>query len=163
MMAKPKAPEWLRLAFKDGVDEREGDWALMSDRAYPLARPRCQLAQHDPLELPCSGRLERFHFVNRQRIENAMGALLPPRCELSRGGIYPYSRDEVAELILLAAWDPRVGGISCEAHHRRLDGALTPPLIVPYGALPSHVTDWAADFGLESQLEARYPSEVASV
>lgn len=152
---KPKAPEWLRLSFAEGVDERTREANFGGFPAYDGARGNCYLARHDPLHRPCSGRLERFHYVNRQRIENAMAALLlAARWEEFADGPEdsPFSN-----LILLAAWDPRVGGISCEGHHRRFDSALTPPLVVPYDALPSHVTEWAESWGLESQLEARCP------
>lgn len=183
---KPKAPAWLRESFKDGVDFRVSEEHEFSDGYYG-----CQLAQHDPLQRPCSGRLERFHYVNRQRIEAAMweqlrGAVIDP-CDLCQGpgvveaidrtdaksvpsvvpcpacygaGSYPLSNAFGYELMLFAAWDPRVGGIACEGMHRRYDNHATPPLIFPYDALPSHVTDWAEEKGLESQLEARCPRQV---
>lgn len=169
-MPKPKAPEWLRLSFRDGIDFR-----VSEEHEFPDGYYGCQLAQHDPLQRPCSGRLERFHWVNRQRIENAIAALMPTTwdavedviryrsAESYRDAALPEYYDPALwapELILIAAWDPRVGGIACEAHHRRFDSALTPPLVVPYDALPSHVTDWAEEKGLESQLEARCPRQV---
>lgn len=152
---KPKAPEWLRLSFRDGVDERRG-------APIPVSASRstgCQLAQHDLLQRPCSGRLERFHYVNRQRIELAFAALMIWTPEFDALGL---TVGDVQDLVLLAAWDPRVGGVGCEMHHRRYDNHLMPPLIVPYDALPSHVTDWASDYGLESQLEARPPRQEAA-
>jgi hypothetical protein len=62
----------------------------------------------------------------------------------------------VAELILLAEWDSRNGVVSCEAHHRRFDSALMPPLTVPLGYLPDHVIAFAYDWGIEGQLD-RFP------
>lgn len=155
-MPKPKAPRWLTESFRDGIDERGRIW----ESTYFGANPGCELAQHDPLHCPCCGRLERIHFVNRQRIENAMGALLPTNAEDAMAWDRSFYEDDFtfkwvpSDLVLLAAWDPRVGGISCQQHHRRYDNHATPPLIVPYGALPSHVIDWAEDWGLESQLLA---------
>jgi len=163
---KPKAPSWLRESFKDGVDFRVSEGREFSDGYYG-----CQLAQHDSLQLPCSGRLERFHWVNRQRIENAMGALLLG-AEVEEwwsdwngeeGGAgtdcFTMPQDWLGEIVLLAAWDPRVGGIACEVHHRRYDRQLGPLLTVFYDALPSHVIEWSEDWGLESQLEARCPRQ----
>lgn len=151
-MARPKAPRWLTGAFRDGIDERDTVVVSSGERKYY----GCQLAQHDPLERPCSGGLERFHWIGRQRVENAMGALLPYLMPFD----WRWDRDEI---ILLAAWDPRNGGIACaDEHHARLDSHREPTLIIPASALPSHVHDFAADWGLESQLEARYPSGVAS-
>lgn len=163
---KPKAPRWLTQSFADGVAERD-PWA-------------CALAEHDPLKRPCSDKAEIFHYVNRQRIENALGALMPMtwdavedvvRIEIERAESYsdlalPDFYDPALwapELILLAAWDPRVGGIGCSEHHPRIDSHLAPlpaeRLIIPYHALPSHVTDWGEEKGLESQLEARFPKQ----
>jgi hypothetical protein len=152
-MAKPKPPPWLTQAFAEGVVELA---PARPAPAYKGALGRCWLAQCDERQRPCSGRLERFHFIGRQRVENALRALLPPRRELPEGGIYPYSKAEVWDLILLAAWDPRNGGIGCEAHHRRFDGHLTPSLQIPYLALPSHVVEFAFNWGIEAQLE-RFP------
>lgn len=158
MSPKPKAPRWLTESFRDGVDERDA-WPLPGAGvpAYGIGEALCQLRQHDLLQRPCSGRLERIHYVNRQRIENAMGVLLLGA--VIDDGIYryPFDRWMTSDLILLAAWDPRVGGIACQGMHRRFDNHATPPLIVPYDALPSHVIDWAESWGLESQLEARCP------
>jgi hypothetical protein len=156
---KPKAPRWLTEAFRDGVDERDASaWRkVTNDRAYWSAHPLCFLAQHDPLQRPCSGRLERMHFVNRQRVENALAMVLPITSyrTVSTQGLFA---DEIArDLILLAAWDSRNGGIACESHHRRLDSHATPELIVPHDALPDHVIEFGRDYGLESELERRYP------
>ena len=151
-MAKPKTPRWLTEAFRDGVSKRyfeEHGEASM-----------CWLAQHDPRQRPCSGPLERFHFLARQRVENALGALFPPRLLLAGGGIYPYSKAEIWELILLAAWDPRNGGIGCQHHHRRLDGHTTPELKVSLVSLPDHVLEFRNDWGLESAFEQRFPVHV---
>lgn len=156
-MAKPKAPVWLRQAFRDGVIE------LMPDRpaaAYKGALGRCWLAQFDGYRRPCEGPFERFHFVNRQRVENSLWALMPynPVDIGDPASIFDPRLDK-ADLILLAAWDPRNGGVACEAHHRRLDSHAMPALILPQECLPGHVIEFAEDWGIESQLEARFPPE----
>lgn len=150
---KPKAPRWLTEAFAVGVVEQTA--LRPSPGAGRTDIWDCWLAPHDPRHRPCSGRcLERFHFVNRQRVENALGALLPSPPEVfHRGEVEPDRR----VLILLAAWDPRNGGIACEGHHRRLDSHATPELIVPHQTLPEHVIEFAADWGLESEIERRFP------
>lgn len=155
MSPKPKAPRWLTEAFKDGIDERV---------AAELGVAECELAQHDPLERPCSGKLERIHWINRQRVENAMWDAFFGVVYLDEVGCpVPIPFDSVWELVLLAGWDPRNGGIACaDEHHARLDSHREPRLIIPASALPSHVHNFVADWGLESQLEARYPSEVTS-
>lgn len=156
---KPKAPRWLTESFRDGVDERETMRAL-----YDLAfkGTGCCLAQHDPHDRPCSGRLERFHYINRQRVENALGALLPRTPYWHWPGERGITGELRDELILLAAWDPRVGGIGCEGHHRRLDSHLTPELVIAKSALPDHLLEFATDWGLESSLEERFPVEIGA-
>lgn len=151
---KPKAPAWLRESFRDGVDERlprdpDGGYLLISTRSR---RRLCWLAEHDPLCRPCEGKFERFHFIPRQRVEHALYALFP----------WP-TVPEVRELILLAAWDPRNGGLACKAHHRRFDGHMTPTLTIPRSALPAHVIEFAEDWGLESQLEQRFPEREEAI
>lgn len=147
-MAKPKAPRWLTESFAQGIDERE---LVVWEMDEP---PRCWLAPFDQAGKPCEGKLERFHFLSRQRVEHG----LSDSFEWGFGGTREW--DHIADLILLAAWDPRNGGIACEAHHRRLDSHLVPlpseQLVVPYEALPEHVLEFAGDYGLEEQLEAKY-------
>lgn len=147
---KPKAPKWLRLAFRDGVDERTLAEQLPKLPAYHGAERFCWLSYHDPKQRPCIGTFERFHFVSRQRIEHALGALLP------WGAAGTEEWNHFADLMLLAAWDPRIGATACHGHHRRLDSALTPTLTVPRSALPDHVEDWAADYGLEHELDRKF-------
>lgn len=169
-MAKPKAEAWLTEAFRDGVIE------LMPERpipAYKGALGRCWLAQHDPLQRPCSGPFERFHFIPRQRVENSLWALLPPDgCRFALDPLreaweVPHSetwefggRDD---LILLAAWDPRNGGIGCEHHHRRYDGHAcspqAPKIVVPLSRIPGHLTRFALDWGLEHEIDRRFPDQ----
>lgn len=156
-MAKPKAPRWLTESFAQGIDERE----LI---VFDACSTPCWLAQFDPAGKPsCEGGFERFHFLSRQRVEHGLEALMPrnaagwsDEAEQRAGLGFPEPRD----LILIAAWDPRNGGIACEAHHRRLDSALVPlpseQLVVPYEALPEHVLEFADDYGLTEQLEAKY-------
>lgn len=170
-MAKPKAPAWLCEAFRDGVDDREMVYRdgverfRKKQRPYAGANPWCWLAQFDSRQLPCGGQpgkvIERFHFIPRQRVENALGALLPTVAEILYFGEWSQDRQDRAErlrrdLILLAAWDSRNGGLGCEGHHRRLDSQATPALSVPRLALPTHVEEFAADWGLESPLEDRF-------
>jgi len=180
-VGKAKAPAWLRAGFAEGVLE------LAPPRprpAYKGALGRCWLAQHDPRRRPCSGHFERFHFLRRQSVEDAVAALLPDRWELLRqledqmgepdfwSGNYAATVAKahgelvgsgalrpLADLILLAAWDPRNGGVGCEGHHRRFDHHLTPALPVRYEALPPHVVQFAFDWGIDHLLD-RFPSEI---
>jgi len=155
---KLKPPPWLTTAFAEGVVE------LAPPRpapAYKGALGRCWLAQHDERRRPCSGRFERCHAIPRQRVENALWALLPG--STITGEHWPAAAAfatpaDVWDLILLAAWDPRNAVIGCgDEHHPRWDGKQGPPLIVRRDALPDHVIDFAAEWGLESQLELRFP------
>lgn len=155
-MSKPKAPRWLTEAFADGVDERaEYEASPMKHRRIGGV-PACWLAQHDPARRPCSGKLERFHFIPRQRVEHALGAML-------LWATFDNPDDAVdddslaRELVLLASWDPRNGGIACEHHHRRFDGHATPALRIAWDYLPDHVDEFAMDWGLTDQLERRFP------
>jgi hypothetical protein len=158
-VAKPKAPRWLTEAFAAGVDEREAMFAL-DEGPYG-----CWLAQFDKEERPCTDKLERCHVISRQRVEKALGALLrceggPPSVQMpgtTEWDLVPPSPAERDDLILLAAWDPRNARIACEGHHRRFDAHATPPLVVPYDALPEHVLEFADDYGLELELERRCP------
>jgi hypothetical protein len=150
-MSKAKAPEWLREAFRDGVEEHVAH--LRGLIVHP--HDACFLARHDDRRRPCSGPYERFHFINRQRVENAMAALLPYAWEADALGAFltetEWTRDD---LILLAAWDPRNGGIACEGHHRRFDSHLTPPLTVPRLQLPARVIEFVTDNGIEHELDS---------
>ena len=112
----------------------------------------CWLAQFDERRRPCTGRIEAFHFLGRQRVRNALGALLPEPWPREVGG-------ETAQLLTLAEWDPRNAGPGCVGHHRRLDSHATPGLVVPGAALPARVHAYAEDWGLESALERKYPVE----
>lgn len=182
-MAKPKAPRWLTQAFADGVDERH---ALLwqpnppisvprPTRPYSTAHPLCFLAHHDSKRLPCGGQpgrdpIERFHFIARQRVENALGALLPYPGSTTPmlvnmddvpylGGIFTV--EDRRDLILLAAWDPRNAELGCEHHHRRYDGHACSPraprIEVPPLALPIRTVDFVFDYGLEVAAEDRFP------
>jgi len=185
-MAKPKAPRWLTQAFADGVDELER--AERRPRpAYRGACDWCWLAEFDPRHRPCDGPLERFHFVNRQRVEAIMWQHLLearidveepcllcrqtgadprnvlqacPGCDGAKVQTYPtpMTYEEVWDLIQLAGWDPRNAGWGCEHHHRRLDGHRTPGLVVPITALPQRVIEFSRDYGTESALGDRFPS-----
>lgn len=158
-MAKPKAPAWLTTAFAEGVVE------LAPPRpapAYPGALGRCWLAQFDERRRPCEGRFERAHLIPGQRVENALAALLPvqPPVVALDGTVTPWPIEIRAQLILLAAWDPRNGVVACEHHHRRFDSHATPALIVPRHSLPDQFVEFALDWGLEPQLAGRFPGEM---
>jgi|GEM_PF-3085582 len=134
----PKAERSLTKAFKKGVDARY---------VWDSEETVCWLAPHDPERRPCTHKLERFHFIGRQRVRNALYALLPD--------FPPDVPDwDLYELILLAEWDSRNGAIACEGHHRRYDSHLTPALEVPSFELPDHVLEFVEDWGLEAQLPA---------
>lgn len=173
-MAKPKAPTWLREAFRDGVDDREMVYAdgverfRKKARPYAGANPWCWLAQFDPKQLPCAGQdghlIERFHFLRRQSVEDALWALLPD------AGYFPSLPDDSVTsmmdrwdrdaLILLAAWDARNGGLACEHHHRRADkhagSPRAPSIDIPAFNLPEHVDDFVNDWGLWNLAERTF-------
>jgi hypothetical protein len=109
------------------------------------------LARHDPEGRPCKGRAEIFHFIGRQRVRDALYYQHPEGDHLR-----PLLRP--SEWLELAEWDPRNGGIACEGHHRRFDNHLTPSLVVPADALPVHVIEFAEDWGLEAELERKFPA-----
>jgi hypothetical protein len=167
-MPKPKAPRWLTESFRAGVDARQAPGGVRLRPAYPGAYPSCWLAHHDPRRRPCTGPMERFHFVNRQRVEGAMWEQLREAMFWEPDAIGPHGeyagmgrcldRAERDELILIAAWDDRLGGLGCEGHHRRLDSHLTPALEIVSSALPAHLIDWSEDYGLEQLIAERFPS-----
>jgi hypothetical protein len=151
-----KAPRWLTESFMEGIDERELVIAEL-DECEP-----CWLAQFDRGARPCEGRFERFHFINRQRVEHALALSLS--CLIEDGPeshIWFVSPAADADLIHLAAWDSRNGGIACEAHHRRFDKHLvsvpSEQVVVPYSVLPEHVLEFASDWGLEDELADKFP------
>lgn len=157
-----KAPRELTEAFKEGVDEREAVAFLDEGEV------QCWLAQFDPAQRPCEGRFERVHFLNRQRVRHALFALLPDeylRDPLPGEEMYGPTLvlPDWTETLQSAEWDSRNGGIGCEAHHRRFDKHLvslpSEELVVPRSALPEHVEEFAADWGLEDELDARFPGE----
>lgn len=161
-MPKPKAPRWLTEAFRDGVDERELNYTPRG-LSYD-----CWLAQFDPLQRPCSGPIERAHLIKRERVENALRALLPDALEaVMQIGVQTIGRqfleDDPAlysqtDLVLLAAWDPRNARLGCaHEHHPRFDSKQMPTLIVPYAALPDHALEFAEERGLEHLLDDRFP------
>lgn len=159
-MAKPKPHRWLTQSFADGVDEQHPRWA---GGARVLMHPKeaCQLAQFDERGRPCEGRLERAHLIPRQRVENALAALMPhnPVRITDPASIFEPRLDK-KELILLAAWDPRNGVVVCQHHHRRYDSHATPELCIPAAALPDHVVEFIYDWGLESEAERRFDNFV---
>lgn len=160
-MAKPKAPRWLTQSFADGVVELATHERPRPAPPYKGALGRCWLAQHDERRRPCQGRLERAHLISRQRVANALSALLPynPVNVLDPSSILDFPRATRRELIQLAEWDPRNGVVVCEAHHRRYDSHLTPALTVRRADVPERVVDFASDWGIEGQL-GHFPSEI---
>lgn len=153
----PSVPRWLTEGFALGLDQREAAEAVRSADPYG-----CWLAQFDPLGRPCTTTLERCHIIKRQRVEKALAALLPdeilfdpePGQEMFGSGVwFPDWRD----VIQLAAWDPRNARLGCTGHHPRFDSNATPRLYVPYDALPEHVLEFAANWGLEIELERQCP------
>ena len=102
-------------------------------------RLSCFLAPHDPLEQPCYGRWEAFHFFGRQEVRNSPV-------------LYGLERDFV-ELI---EWDCRNAGLGCEGHHRRFDSHATPALTLPRLALPEDTLEYVDDYGLDSLAERRF-------
>lgn len=160
-MAKPKAPEWLREAFRDGVDEYTRAEHTGIGKPYPLANPWCWLARFDPARRPCAGVLERFHYVRRQDVENAMWSQLANAIYEDAEGLIQNAWDW--DLILVAAWDARNGGMGCEEHHRRYDGhQVSLPrerVIVPFSALPARVIHFGFDYS-EGRLLDRFPASI---
>lgn len=129
----------------------------------------------DPCEHGPRG-IEGAHWIKRQRVENALDALLPwggmlpcPRCvpgdaanecEWCEGGLIFWPNEDRRDVILLAAWDPRNGVPACEKHHRRFDGHRVDArneLVIWRHEVPAHVEAFALDWGLEQALEDRHP------
>jgi len=178
-VAKPKAESWLTTAFAEGVPELSAIDRPRPAPPYKGALGRCFLAQHDPNRKPCKGPLERFHFLRRATVEDALWARLymahvDEPCGICIDGVvdgaYPCSscnglgfwraplvKGEVDDLILLAAWDPRNAEVGCEGHHRRYDRAIGPLLTVPVLALPIRTVDFVFDYDLDCQAEDRWP------
>lgn len=159
-MASSEAPAWLRKAFADGVDEEvmaaEDEGLLLA--AHSGASRYCWLAHYDERRQPCEGKLERFHFIGRQRVRNLLwDALLY--------AVYAETQEifETRETIMLAEWDARNGGMACEHHHRRFDGhnvsPRAPKITVPYEAVPSRVIHFAFGLGISSGLD-KFPSSI---
>jgi hypothetical protein len=75
---RPTPPRYLTEAFRTaGLS-----WYLHGDQAPDQVLrlhdggPACWLAQFDHLDRPCSGELEVFHFIGRQRIRNILRQVL---------------------------------------------------------------------------------------
>lgn len=149
----PAVPRWLTEGFALGVDQREAAEAVRSAEPYG-----CWLAQFDTEERPCTDKLERCHIINRQRVEKAVGALLFGAWVEDPNG-YPVElpRCDRHLFVQFAAWDPRNARLGCTGHHPPFDSNATPRLYVPYSALPTHVLEFAEDWGLEVELERKCP------
>lgn len=97
----------------------------------------CWLWQFDDRHFDCAGRLEGIHLIGRQRLRNRLYGVDP-------------------EIVTLAEWDPRNAALGCTRHHRRFDSHATPPLRVPVHALRREALDFIADWGLETDAEAKF-------
>lgn len=132
MSGKRRSPELIALqeAFRLDV-------VFAGD---PDGRPLpCFFAAYD--ERPCSkDRMEAAHWINRQRIKNALWAM----------GMEP-------DLIEMAEWDPRLAVPGCTNHHRPFDSHSTPRLWIYREEVPWEVEEAVAEWGLESALEDRSP------
>lgn len=109
----------------------------------------CWLWQFDDRHFDCAGRLEGIHLIGRQRLRERLWGVMPwdelvITAELAR------------EIIVNAEWDPRNAALGCTLHHRRFDSHATPPLRVPIHALRREALDFIADYGLESDAEAKF-------
>jgi hypothetical protein len=131
VMARRLTPELRELMAAFRLEVVYGG----SHDARPLP---CWFAEVD--ERPCEGPIRAAHFIKRQRVRNALGAL-------------GYD----AELIDLAQWDPRVAVPSCQLHDDRWDGHAMPPLVIFREQVPNAVEAFAADWGLESSLASKCP------
>jgi len=118
--------------------------------------PACWLKQFDPLDRPCSGDLEAFHFIGRQQLRRALGHQLTTDA-FADGAIDAL---DVADLVELAEWDPRNGGPGCTGHHRRFDSHSTPGLTLRVAVLPAFVFDFLADWGLESEAQRKFDGDL---
>lgn len=157
--SKKRPPDLIRL---------QEDFRLHVVYAGDLEGPPepCWFAPFDAR--PCEGRIEACHFINRQRIKNALWAAMREvrfqaigRFEGERVLDEPAFPADVAawrdELIDLACWDPRLAVPGCTAHHRPFDSHATPRLLIFRGEVPVPVEEAVRDWGLETALEDRCP------
>ena len=113
----------------------------------------------------CEGRPRAAHFLKRRRVEKLVNDMLwgiLVRDALPRDG--QFEPDEeigwhylASDLVPLAAWDPRNGVPSCEAHDMRHDSLQMPPLVVAAHQVPLDVAMFCLDWGIEHELERRCP------
>lgn len=139
--------------FTVGGVRQPGRMEIGGERRRACYLWRFDADQEGEDERDCSGRLEAFHFIGRQRIRNALYPLLR--------GVFP--PDVVAELILLAEWDPRNGGPGCTHHHRPYDGHVTSGLKIPAAAVPLHTLYFASHWGLEDELQRHCRDDLQAV
>lgn len=122
-------------------------------------RSGCWFA-HRPGAGPCSGRLQRAHWIKQQVLRREVGplALDCPTCGAPAGehcARWPKLSCGGRVLALQAVlWDPRVWTLICETHHRALDHART--LRVDRVELPRGVEEYAAERGLAWWLDREY-------
>lgn len=98
---------------------------------------------------------EAFHFISKVAIRRVVGDFLTVEYDWPHGA--QRGQDAYHELIELAEWDPRNAGPGCVDHHRRFDSLATPALTVPREALPCHVEEFIADWGLDCEAERKFP------
>jgi len=150
MARLPRAPRWLTESFAIGASVY-GHSDLEPRPAYAGASRYCWLAQFDQQRRPCEGQIEACHAIPRERVKNALWALLPNELqgtillEAELGFDWEAWRKE---LILLACWDARNSFLGCgEQHHPRFDRKQTPALLVPRREVPLRVTEFIAHWG----------------
>lgn len=137
---RPPNPELLE-AFVQGVYERVGTAHMLQGTKSLPQWPECWLAKHDPEKRECGGREEIFHFLSRQRVRNE-----------------PIFFMADLDIVELAEWDPRNAEIACTNHHRPFDNQATPALVIPRLLLPNHVCEYVSDYGVEAEMERRFPA-----
>lgn len=154
-MRRPTPPRELTEAF------RETAFAYFTHHGpevpgQPLrlydGGPACWLKQFDPLDRPCSGDLEAFHFIGRQRVRNVLRRQLTTD-PLAAAAIDAFDIDGLVEL---AEWDPRNAGPGCTGHHRRFDNHATPDLKLSAVVLPAPAREFVLDWGFEVEAERKF-------
>lgn len=135
---------------------------------------------------PCEGWIEGAHWIKRQTVERWIAEQIPTECvcpecagvgwwsdwngeeggggdcgRCAGAGALAMPPEFQTEPPLLAAWDARNGIPACERHHRIFDSQRVPlpsgQIVVPRLLVPDHVEEFAADWGLEHELERKHP------
>lgn len=169
-MKRPAPPRHLTEAFREvGLSYYRHQVDDVPEHALRLCDggPACWLYQFDELERPCSGELEVFHFIGRQRVAKTIRPLLID-ARLDHDAevwmlLRPLAFDphDVDELVELAEWDPRNAAPGCAGHHRRFDSHATPKLKIAGADLPNRVREFIADWGLQADACRRFAGDPA--